>query len=156
MEVLPVVILISSLEETDVSIGNDEVIRCTVRVQLLVPLLDEVILDAGPVALLEPVSAHDVEDLEANGIAWRQKSVNIIAPDQVDKASISWDACSPVVEASAGRSYAHCPDRLPPLRHHQSRAGHLCPGGWACESLPFPPPRGTVAAMRRTHMRASG
>mmetsp|Transcript_25212 Transcript_25212/g.60226 ORF Transcript_25212/g.60226 Transcript_25212/m.60226 type:complete len:695 (-) Transcript_25212:109-2193(-) len=69
LEVAPVVVLVAALQELDVGLGDDDVVGRTVGVQLLVPLLDELVLDAGAVALLDAVAAHNVEDLQADRVA---------------------------------------------------------------------------------------
>ena len=50
-------------------LADVNVIHGGVAVQLLVPLLDERILDAGAMALLDAVLAHDLEDAETNVVA---------------------------------------------------------------------------------------
>mmetsp|Transcript_10005 Transcript_10005/g.17422 ORF Transcript_10005/g.17422 Transcript_10005/m.17422 type:complete len:689 (+) Transcript_10005:2245-4311(+) len=67
-QVLPEVALVARVEEVQVRLPDVHVVNRRVLVQLLMPLLEELVVDAGPVALLDPVSSHDVQDLQPDGL----------------------------------------------------------------------------------------
>mmetsp|Transcript_8757 Transcript_8757/g.29221 ORF Transcript_8757/g.29221 Transcript_8757/m.29221 type:complete len:229 (-) Transcript_8757:690-1376(-) len=69
LEVAPVVVGVAGLEEADVGFSDDNVVRSAVSVKLLVPLLQEPVLNPGSMALLDPVPPHDVEDFQSDRVS---------------------------------------------------------------------------------------
>ena len=68
-EVRPEILPVARVQKVQIRLADVNVIHGGVAVQLLVPLLDERILDAGAMALLDAVLAHDLEDAETNVVA---------------------------------------------------------------------------------------
>mmetsp|Transcript_12135 Transcript_12135/g.28360 ORF Transcript_12135/g.28360 Transcript_12135/m.28360 type:complete len:239 (-) Transcript_12135:59-775(-) len=91
VKMAPVVVWVASLEEANVGIRNDEVVGSAVGVQLLVPLLDEVILNPRPMTLLESVPTHNIQNLKAHSVA---------------VASAAGNCCSHQADPHAGRRIA--------------------------------------------------
>ena len=59
----------AGVKEVEVRLADVDVVDGGVGVELLVPLLDERVLDAGAVPLLDAVIAHNLEDAEADVVA---------------------------------------------------------------------------------------
>mmetsp|Transcript_71135 Transcript_71135/g.183412 ORF Transcript_71135/g.183412 Transcript_71135/m.183412 type:complete len:216 (-) Transcript_71135:245-892(-) len=63
------VVGVPGAEEGKVALADGDVIRRRVGVQLLMPLLNELALDAGAVTLLDAVIPHDVQDAVTDRVA---------------------------------------------------------------------------------------
>ena len=83
-EVRPEILPVARVQKVQIRLADVNVIHGGVAVQLLVPLLDERILDAGAMALLDAVLAHDLEDAETNVVAvaaareaWQRRAIKL-------------------------------------------------------------------------------
>mmetsp|Transcript_112085 Transcript_112085/g.280813 ORF Transcript_112085/g.280813 Transcript_112085/m.280813 type:complete len:209 (-) Transcript_112085:1489-2115(-) len=63
------VVRVARAQEGQVTLANRDVVGRRVGVELLVPLLDELALDARAVALPDAMRPHDVQDAVANGVS---------------------------------------------------------------------------------------
>ena len=68
-QVCPEILPHAGVKEVEVRLADVDVVDGGVGVELLVPLLDERVLDAGAVPLLDAVLAHNLEDAEADVVA---------------------------------------------------------------------------------------
>ena len=68
-QVRPEIVPRAGVKEVEVRLADVDVVDGGVGVELLVPLLDERVLDAGAVPLLDAVLAHNLEDAEADVVA---------------------------------------------------------------------------------------